>query len=250
MRVLIVAEYYPRAQDPTSGIWAHRQALAARDAGRRGPGAGPAPAAAAAGGGPGAGPRGGRAGAGASGRGSSSTAWRFSTCATSRRPGRGAMPRWGAWAAPLAAAGHGSDPPYVPVRPRARPLRRPRRRRGPPGGAGRSPARVGARRRRARSRTLARPACSARSPTPAWCWPTAPARRDGAWSTARGRRPRGWCTSGPTCRTVERPEPGRGRIARSPHAGHRRQPDRAQAPRRRDRGAPRAARAPSRACDT
>jgi teichuronic acid biosynthesis glycosyltransferase TuaC len=33
MRVLIVAEYYPRAQDPTSGVWAHRQALAARDAG-------------------------------------------------------------------------------------------------------------------------------------------------------------------------------------------------------------------------
>ncbi|MGH2856700.1 MAG: glycosyltransferase [Solirubrobacteraceae bacterium] len=33
MRVLIVAEYYPRAADPTSGIWSHRQALAARAAG-------------------------------------------------------------------------------------------------------------------------------------------------------------------------------------------------------------------------
>jgi teichuronic acid biosynthesis glycosyltransferase TuaC len=33
MRVLIVAEFYPRASDPTLGIWAHRQALAARDAG-------------------------------------------------------------------------------------------------------------------------------------------------------------------------------------------------------------------------
>jgi glycosyltransferase involved in cell wall biosynthesis len=33
MRVLVIAEYYPRAQDPTSGIWSHRQALAARDAG-------------------------------------------------------------------------------------------------------------------------------------------------------------------------------------------------------------------------
>ena len=33
MRVLAVAEYYPRADDPTSGIWAHRQAVAARDAG-------------------------------------------------------------------------------------------------------------------------------------------------------------------------------------------------------------------------
>lgn len=33
MRVLVLAEYYPRAGDPTSGIWAHRQALAAQRAG-------------------------------------------------------------------------------------------------------------------------------------------------------------------------------------------------------------------------
>src|SRR5829696_3260400 len=33
MRVAVVAEYYPRAVDPVLGIWAHRQALAARDAG-------------------------------------------------------------------------------------------------------------------------------------------------------------------------------------------------------------------------
>ncbi|HWF34277.1 MAG TPA: glycosyltransferase [Solirubrobacteraceae bacterium] len=33
MRVVILAEYYPRAGDPVSGIWAHRQAVAARDAG-------------------------------------------------------------------------------------------------------------------------------------------------------------------------------------------------------------------------
>ena len=33
MRVAVVAEYYPRAQDPVLGVWAHRQALAARDAG-------------------------------------------------------------------------------------------------------------------------------------------------------------------------------------------------------------------------
>jgi glycosyltransferase involved in cell wall biosynthesis len=32
-RVLVVTEYYPRDDDPTLGIWAHRQALAARDAG-------------------------------------------------------------------------------------------------------------------------------------------------------------------------------------------------------------------------
>jgi teichuronic acid biosynthesis glycosyltransferase TuaC len=33
VRVCIVAEYYPRRRDPSSGVWAHRQALAARDAG-------------------------------------------------------------------------------------------------------------------------------------------------------------------------------------------------------------------------
>ncbi len=33
MRVLVLAEYYPRAGDPVLGVWAHRQALAARDAG-------------------------------------------------------------------------------------------------------------------------------------------------------------------------------------------------------------------------
>ena len=33
MRVCVVAEYYPRPGDPVFGVWAHRQALAARDAG-------------------------------------------------------------------------------------------------------------------------------------------------------------------------------------------------------------------------
>jgi teichuronic acid biosynthesis glycosyltransferase TuaC len=33
MRVAVVAEYYPRAHEPVLGVWAHRQALAARDAG-------------------------------------------------------------------------------------------------------------------------------------------------------------------------------------------------------------------------
>jgi glycosyltransferase involved in cell wall biosynthesis len=33
VRVAIVAEYYPRADDAVLGVWAHRQALAARDAG-------------------------------------------------------------------------------------------------------------------------------------------------------------------------------------------------------------------------
>ncbi len=33
MRVAVVSEFYPRDRDPVLGIWAHRQALAARDAG-------------------------------------------------------------------------------------------------------------------------------------------------------------------------------------------------------------------------
>jgi teichuronic acid biosynthesis glycosyltransferase TuaC len=33
MRVAIVSEFYPRAADPVLGVWAHRQAIAARDAG-------------------------------------------------------------------------------------------------------------------------------------------------------------------------------------------------------------------------
>jgi teichuronic acid biosynthesis glycosyltransferase TuaC len=33
LKVLVVAEFYPRVADPTLGIWAHRQALAARDQG-------------------------------------------------------------------------------------------------------------------------------------------------------------------------------------------------------------------------
>ncbi|HEX8104754.1 MAG TPA: glycosyltransferase family 4 protein, partial [Solirubrobacteraceae bacterium] len=33
LKVAVVAEYYPRAADPVLGVWAHRQALAARDAG-------------------------------------------------------------------------------------------------------------------------------------------------------------------------------------------------------------------------
>jgi teichuronic acid biosynthesis glycosyltransferase TuaC len=33
VRVCVVAEYYPRREDPVLGVWAHRQALAARDAG-------------------------------------------------------------------------------------------------------------------------------------------------------------------------------------------------------------------------
>src|SRR5271163_5086499 len=33
MKVAVVAEFYPRRGDPVLGVWAHRQALAARDGG-------------------------------------------------------------------------------------------------------------------------------------------------------------------------------------------------------------------------
>ncbi len=33
MKVVVVSEFYPRQGDPVLGVWAHRQALAARDAG-------------------------------------------------------------------------------------------------------------------------------------------------------------------------------------------------------------------------
>ena len=33
MKVVVVSEFYPRQSDPVLGVWAHRQALAARDAG-------------------------------------------------------------------------------------------------------------------------------------------------------------------------------------------------------------------------
>jgi len=33
LKVAVVAEFYPRAADPVLGVWAHRQAIAARDAG-------------------------------------------------------------------------------------------------------------------------------------------------------------------------------------------------------------------------
>ena len=33
MRIVVVAEYYPRRADPLLGVWAHRQAVAARECG-------------------------------------------------------------------------------------------------------------------------------------------------------------------------------------------------------------------------
>ncbi len=100
MRVLVVAEYYPRAADPVRGVWAHRQALAARDAGaevsvlvlhrplppladaRRGDLRAVRDAART------AAPR------------ARSTASSRVRSATSRRPARWSYGSWGAWAAP------------------------------------------------------------------------------------------------------------------------------------------------------
>ena len=93
MRVAIVAEYYPRAGDPVLGVWAHRQALAARDAGAEvrvlvlhrpvPPLRGAARAR-----------RARRARRACASRGApSSTASTSPTCATSRRRGRGATAR-------------------------------------------------------------------------------------------------------------------------------------------------------------
>ena len=94
MRVCVVAEFYPRRRDPVLGVWAHRQALAARDAGadvrvlalER-----PVPAAAAlraAGSGrPGRLARELRARSRSSPPATFSTGWRWSTCASCRRRG-------------------------------------------------------------------------------------------------------------------------------------------------------------------
>ncbi len=56
-----------------------------------------------------------------------STAFRCSTCATSRPAKRRSYGSWGAWAAPALAARAAAPAPRVPVRARARPQRRARR---------------------------------------------------------------------------------------------------------------------------
>ena len=129
MKALIVAEYYPRAGDPVGGIWAHRQTLAARDAGadvrvlvlHR-----PVPPLSAV-----------------------RTADVGRALSVVRQPATAELdglpvhyvrylspPRpwsyssWGAWAAPAAAPGAAPAAPGVPVRPGPRALRRADRRRG------------------------------------------------------------------------------------------------------------------------
>ena len=104
MRVVVVAEYYPRAADPVLGVWAHRQALAARDGGRRGRACSCCTVRCR---------RRRRCASATRGRCSRrsrqplqrarSTASRSPTCRSSRRRGRAPTARWGAWAAPTLA---------------------------------------------------------------------------------------------------------------------------------------------------
>ena len=191
MRVVIVAEYYPRAADPTLGVWAHRQALAARDAGAERARARPAPAAAA-------------AGRRAAAAGARPCATRCASPAATvldgvrvdyvrylSPPRPWSYASWGAWAAPALRRALRAPARRVPVRPRPRALRRPRRRRACAGPRRGVPLLVsvhggdvhGAPRRRADR-------CAARSPTPGSCWPTAPARRGAACERGAPAHPR------------------------------------------------------------
>ena len=249
MRVAIVAEYYPRAADPVLGVWAHRQAIAARDAGadvrvlvlhrplpplaalrRADLGARRAP----------------RCASRAARR---STASRSTTCPTCRRRAPGAT-RPGARGPRRRCAARCAAARVVPVRPRACALRGARRRRRAARARGRAARRLRPRRRRARNRAAqrlrARAPSSARSRTRGSCSPTAPGSSGAAARSARTRRRS--CTSAPTC--PRDAAAGRRDAERAADARHRRPPRRAQAPRRRDRGA-RAARPPdTRRCAT
>ena len=133
-KVAVVAEFYPSRRDPVLGVWAHRQALAARDAGRRGARARAAPAGAA---------------ARLARRRAAAGAARAS-CASALReprsqvrdglqvayvpyvspPRERSYPSWGAWAAPALALRAAPAAPLVRLRAGPRAQRRAGRRRG------------------------------------------------------------------------------------------------------------------------
>ena len=224
--------------DPVLGVWAHRQALAARRGGRRRARARPAPAVPS------------RAALRARDPRALLAPLRQPLRARARRPPgqlrpvpRPAAPaqlralgRLGGAAARARAAAAAAA---LPVRPRARALRRAGRRRRPPRRRRRARWRLRPRRRPAggrravgRARRAVRGALGARRGS---CSPT---RR--AWSGARGARRRATrasCTSAATCRRAGR---------RAGPARHRRPPGRPQAPRRRPARAVAAARPPAR----
>ena len=247
-RVAVVAEFYPSQRDPVLGVWAHRQALAARDAGaevrvlvlhRLVP------------------PRASLS-AGAGGAGSALARSRAEPRKQTRDglpvtyvpyvspPRERAYPAWGAWAAPALALALRRLRALVPVRAGPRPQRRAGRRRG-------APARLGACRWSSR--------CTA-----ATCSTRRGAARRGAGGRARaGRRAAGarqqrraspsWRAAHGAARDAggaprRRPAgvPRRSRTARrAASARHGRPPRRPQAPRRRAARAGGARRAPSRA---
>ena len=110
------------------------------------------------------------------------------TCATSRRRGRGATPRWGAWAAPALRRALARLRRRVSVRPRPRALRGARRRRGAPRGAPRR--RCWSRCTAATCTAPAMPRATVRRDARATrgsCWPTAPARLGVALQRGAGR---------------------------------------------------------------
>ena len=240
MRVAIVAEYYPRAADPALGVWAHRQALAARDAGADVEVARPAPAGAVEGG-----------------------AARRATLRQLLAPLR----------QPLRTELDGIEVTYVPFVAPPRP-----RSYASLGRVGGAVARARAARRRRRStsstRTTPRPRatrCGARG-SACRSWSASTAATCSAVADAVARRPRGGrararrgaARRSPTRRRSRARSRALGaRDVRVVHLGtdvpehartdgtdarHRRQPDRPQAPRRRPARALAAARRASRRC--
>ena len=231
MKVAIVAEYYPRAADPTLGIWAHHQARAARDAGAdvrvivlyR-----PVPPLAAM--------RGLRLDRWAarcarparrplSPRRTRSTGYRSTICVTCHRRGDARMPAGvrGPRRDRPCAARLGREFPFELVHahyavPAGDAVRR---------AAPNVPLVVSVHGGDVLGAHANAPAVARPSPMRGSCWPTAPGPRGAATSAERARSRS--CTSVPT-RPWRRPRPRRA----DPRDG--RQPDRAQADRRRDPG--------------
>ena len=253
VKVLVVAEFYPSRRDPVLGIWAHRQALAARDAGaevrvlvlhrlvppRASLAAGPAAAAGAL--------------ARARARAARAGARRAGDLLRSLRLARPRALLCDVGGVGLAGPGPGDGPAaaLVPLRSRARAQRRAGRRCGaPPAGtapAERAAGDLRARRRRAlhgRPRAIGRRERAARAGgAPAWCSPTARASP----SSPRARRARD-ARGAPRRRRAGRRAPAaHGRAA---DARDGRPPGRAQAPRRRPARAGRAERRATPRCAT
>ncbi len=159
-----------------------------------------------------------------------STASGSTTCATCRRRGRGATRRGGRGRRPSLRRALRAPARRVRLRPGPRALRRPRRRRG---AARRAAGRRSSSRSTAATSTARHAGASAvrrTLATPGWCWPTAPAPRARCVERGAARDPR----RAPRHRPAARSGAGARRAPTLVTVG---QPDRPQAPRRRDRGA-------------